>query len=260
VIPTERIEIEGLRELFAIPQPGVAMRELDGAICTAATADPESRILNRAVGLGLDTPLTEEQLDAAIDFFEELGVTWFVSLAPEAGSDALSLLESQGFVADYAWAKFTRAADDAPRTETALRVECVGAEHARVFGEIVQRCYGFAPFAADWMEQLPATSWRCYLALDGNEPAAAGALYVSERMGYLSFAATLPEHRRKGAQNALLARRIRDAREAGCDLVVTETGERIAGRPSNSYRNIERAGFELAYLRPNYRAPSTASR
>ena len=40
----------------------------------------------------------------------------------------------------------------------------------------------------------------------------------------------------------LLAARIKHAREAGCDIVVTETGELRDDRPSNSYRNILRAG------------------
>ena len=42
----------------------------------------------------------------------------------------------------------------------------------------------------------------------------------------------------------------------GCTLVVTETGERIADRPSSSYRNILRYGFEEQYLRPNWIAPA----
>ena len=63
------------------------------------------------------------------------------------------------------------------------------------------------------------------------------------------FAATLPEHRGKGAQSALLAERIGRAAELGCDVVVTETGEQRDDRPSNSYRNILRAGFsEVAVI------------
>ena len=50
--------------------------------------------------------------------------------------------------------------------------------------------------------------WDCWLALDGDEPAAAAGLFVAEGVGYLGFAATLPEHRGKGGQNALLAARI----------------------------------------------------
>ena len=77
-------------------------------------------------------------------------------------------------------------------------------------------------------------------------------MFVSEGVGYLGFAATLPEHRAKGGQSALLARRIRHAREAGCDVLVTETGERRDDLPSNSYRNILRAGFTEVAVRSNW--------
>jgi hypothetical protein len=35
--------------------------------------------------------------------------------------------------------------------------------------------------------------------------------------------------------------------------MTVETGERTEGRPSGSYRNIRRAGFVEARLRPNWR-------
>ncbi|HEV2786041.1 MAG TPA: GNAT family N-acetyltransferase, partial [Solirubrobacteraceae bacterium] len=71
-------------------------------------------------------------------------------------------------------------------------------------------------------------------------------------VAYLGFAGTLIEHRGKGAQTALLARRIQRARELGCQRLVTETGERKAGRPSNSYRNILRAGFTEVAVTANW--------
>jgi hypothetical protein len=37
--------------------------------------------------------------------------------------------------------------------------------------------------------------------------------------------------------------------------LVTETGERVEGRPSNSYRNLLRVGFQEEYLRPNWLSP-----
>jgi hypothetical protein len=76
-------------------------------------------------------------------------------------------------------------------------------------------------------------------------------MYAKEGVAYLGVAGTLPGHRGKGAQNALLAIRIRRAAELGCDLVVTETGERRDDRPSNSYRNILRAGFQETAVTAN---------
>ena len=98
--------------------------------------------------------------------------------------------------------------------------------------------------------------WHCWLALADDEPAGAAALFVADGAGYLGLAGTAPEHRGRGAQSALLAARIERARELGCDAVFTETGEQLPDRPSSSYRNIVRAGFEELYVVPNWLSPA----
>jgi GNAT superfamily N-acetyltransferase len=105
-------------------------------------------------------------------------------------------------------------------------------------------------------EHLPGRpGWGCYLADAGELPVAAGAVFVSGDHAWLGQATTLPEHRRRGGQSALIAARIGQARAAGATVIVTETGETVDGRPANSYHNILRAGFEPAYVRPNYISP-----
>jgi hypothetical protein len=97
------------------------------------------------------------------------------------------------------------------------------------------------------------------VAYDGGAPAAAGALFVTGRVGWTGIGATVPELRGKGGQSALLAARIKAASAAGCEVVVTETGEPVDGLPNGSYRNILRAGFEPVYVRANYFAAIAAS-
>jgi GNAT superfamily N-acetyltransferase len=58
--------------------------------------------------------------------------------------------------------------------------------------------------------------------------------------------ATLRSFRGRGVQSALIARRARLARDAGCDLAVACV---IPG--SGSHRNYERLGFQLVYMRVN---------
>jgi len=107
--------------------------------------------------------------------------------------------------------------------------------------------------AAEWLGSVAGTpGFRAFLAWADGEPAGTGALFVGERIGWLGLAATVPEHRRKGAQGALLAARLRAAAAAGIGELTTETGERLAYRPSNSYRNLLRFGFEEQYVRANY--------
>jgi len=75
---------------------------------------------------------------------------------------------------------------------------------------------------------------------------------IEDGIAELGIGATLEAARGRGCQTALLHRRIGDAAEAGCHTLLVETGERVPDRPSASYRNILKAGFDEAYLRPNW--------
>lgn len=43
-----------------------------------------------------------------------------------------------------------------------------------------------------------------------------------------------------------------DAVALGCEWITVETAEDRPERPASSFRNVRRAGFTLAYLRPNW--------
>jgi len=122
------------------------------------------------------------------------------------------------------------------------------------FGMIAATGFGLPAWAAAFFADLPGRErWRCYVArVDGTAQACA-AMLVDGAVAELGIAATLEPARGRGCQPALLHRRILDAAAAGCDTLLIETGERVPGRPSASYRNILRAGFKEAYLRPNWR-------
>jgi GNAT superfamily N-acetyltransferase len=94
----------------------------------------------------------------------------------------------------------------------------------------------------------PLPGWHAFLALAGDELAAAAAVWIDAPNAYFGFAGTHVEHRGKGGQGALFAARIERALEAGCTRLVTETGERRDDRPSSSYRNILRYGFEERFV------------
>ena len=56
-------------------------------------------------------------------------------------------------------------------------------------------------------------------------------------------AATAENYRQRGAQQAFIAKRVEQAEQIGCSLLVSETLYMI----EHSYRNLQRAGFEQAY-------------
>ncbi|WP_053239112.1 GNAT family N-acetyltransferase [Sandaracinus amylolyticus] len=93
-----------------------------------------------------------------------------------------------------------------------------------------------------------AQGYRRYLAMREGAIAGGASLRVHRdengAIAQLAGAATLPAHRRRGVQSALLRARLRDAAEAGCDLAVVTT------QPgSRSQHNAQNAGFALLYTR-----------
>ena len=83
-----------------------------------------------------------------------------------------------------------------------------------------------------------------YLACRDGAVAGAASLVRMDGVALLCGAATLPPHRRRGVQTALLARRLELAAQAGCDLAVVTT------QPgSRSQENAQKQGFSLLYTR-----------
>ena len=137
-----------------------------------------------------------------------------------------------------------------------LDVARVGPERADDFATVVAGGFGMP----DWAKPLAANvvgrpGWSCYVAYDRRLAGRRGRAVRPRGSRLARLRGDAPEFRGRGAQSALLAARIEDARQQGCRDVTTETGELEDDRPSNSYRNIVRAGFREAGARANYRAP-----
>jgi GNAT superfamily N-acetyltransferase len=256
--PVERGELEAFRDLFAAApsELGAQVAELGGALCLRLDTAPATGEFNRAIGLGLGRAATEEGLDSVVGFLN--GTASLLAIAPAAAPPELEeWLGARGFARGYGWTKFSRGVADPPLPRTELRVERDG--DGAAFAQAVIRGYGIPDAFAPWLQDLARRErWHCFVAFDGDTPAGAAALYAAGDVGWLGVAATVPEHRGKGAQSAILAARIEAAAAAGCSVVVTETGEPVDGQPGASYRNILRAGFEPQYVRANY-VPSAAS-
>jgi GNAT superfamily N-acetyltransferase len=230
--------------------------DLDGTLVLRAPDAPHSPMLNRILRLGVERPADEALLAAAIEAME--GLRHYVSLSPDAEPPELSRwLQARGYEPGWGWMQFARGVDEVPAPATRLELVEVGQEQAAAFAGVVRRAYELPEATETRLAAIPLLpGWTCWLALAGGEPAGAAGLFVADGAGYLGLAGTLPEHRGQGTQGALLATRIRRARELGCDTVFTETGERRPDRPSASYRNIIRIGFRELYVVPNWLSPS----
>jgi len=260
----ERGELHAFLDMFAAlpaslgPELGAVATQIGGATCTALPALAASREFNRVTGLGESEPFTDADLEAVDRFYADAGAPGYVVTLSPTGA-ALGLrerLEARGFTEAYAWMKFARPAADPPPATTDLEIAPARPDQADAFAAVAIASFGMPGAFTAWLAALVGRrGWTCMLALDGEEPVGAGALHVHDGAGWLGIGGTLPAARGRGAQSSLLAARIAAAQAVGAVALETETGERVDDRPSASYRNILRAGFTEAYLRPNFASP-----
>ncbi len=210
---------------------------------------------SRLIGLGLVEPVTESMLDELMAFIFDTGTRCFtVHVCPTTQPEYIhDWLRERGFWLQDRHAKFYRGDEPPQEVFSDLRIEQTGPDYADAFAYVVTQSFGISDYIHPWMcAAVGRPNWRHYVAWDGDQPAAAGALYICDDVGWLGHGSTLPGFRRRGAQGAILSRRIRDGIAHGCKWFVTDTGEDTPETPNQSFRNMQRSGFRLGYYRWNY--------
>lgn len=212
-------------------------------------------LFNRVMGLGLKAQPSYGMIQSLVQHYRGSGVRNFgIQLSPACAQPLLTgwMTKCDLHIRDY-WTKVYRSREPAVSIPTDLRVEQIDESLAETFGNVA--CEGFG-MPIELKSILAGTigrpGWNHYIAFDEDKPAAAAALYVRNDAGWLGVAATLPSYRRRGAQGALMARRICDGAKLGCEWLVTETGQDRAEKPNPSFHNMVRTGFKVAYDRPNF--------
>lgn len=240
---------------------GISRAE-DGGALQLTCETRNHPFFNRVMGVGARAEKLAAWLDRIEEHYAGRGITrWMLQVAPAGLSPGLTdALSERGLVPLRGWVKHAGRVDDLRASIATrpgnLRVERIGSEGGEAFASILVPAFDFPGGSGSWpAATVGRPGWLHYLAYDGEMPAACGAMFVMAGVATLTFAATRPECRQRGAQTALIARRIRDARDLGLDWIVTETDEELPHRPNPSYRNVERAGMPARYLRSNWGPP-----
>jgi hypothetical protein len=237
-------------------QLGTRTRRFGRAVALA-TPGADAAAVNRAVGLGLERPLDSALLADVNAFFREAGVPrWLVECAPEAtvlgGRETLA---RQGGVLKTPTVKFVcnlRDVTPVAASNTVSVVEVSG-EAADAFRSIVGEAYAMPDLMkADLVSTVGHTGWHHYMAFDGERPIAGAGMFVQDDGAWFGVAGTSADARNRGAQTALLTRRLADAKQLGCSWVTAETSPDTPEHPNPSYRNMLRLGMRIAYLRDKY--------
>jgi len=248
--------VEARAQVF--PERGATWTEIAG---TYAMFDGPDSPITQTFGLGLFEAPTNEALAAIERFYEERGAPAFHEVSPLADMQTFALLNARGYQPFEFTSVMYRAigqagqASQAGRTDQAgsnnVHVRRAGAEDAVLYARTAAEGWresGFAEFVHD-MARVYAASQDVdiFLAeLDGRA-IATGVLSIFDGVAHFAGASTIPDGRRRGAQNALLDHRLRFAAERGCDIALMGA---LPG--SGSQRNAERNGFRIAYTRVKF--------
>ena len=229
-----------------------------GAAVAAGPSSPFSKV----AGLGFED--LDEQMLAAIELeFARHATPVRVELA-SLGDPALgSLLTRRGYVLSGFENVLARPLDEmaraAPASDPTVSVRRIVADESAQWGDLVATAFlhpdSFdGPASQDvidraTLEEIYEDASNVedlvrYLAWHDGEAAGGGSLRIRKGIAQLCGAATLPDHRRRGIQTALLRERLADAARQGCDIAVVTT------QPgSKSQENVQRQGFTLLYCR-----------
>lgn len=216
----------------------------------AVFAGPDSP-LNRAVGLGMDGPVTPEQIDQAEAFFFCRKAPTVVDVCPLADQSLWALLGQRGYRIAFFLNTLIRpaagVADPPIPVAQDVAVTAVPAHGLDAWAALVTEGFGYrqAPDQPNIARVTAASDGvTVYVATVGGEPAGGGAMQVCGGVGGLMSTSVLPAYRGRGVQTALLRVRLEALLRSGCDVINVQTSP-----GGGSQRNVMRFGFTQAYTK-----------
>jgi hypothetical protein len=226
---------------------GVMVRDVPGTWC------------NIAIGVALDQPFAPGELERIEDFYISAGIEPRIETSPYIHRGALAQLAARGWVVRGYDSLLYRPLQNvnlpAIPQIPGLTIHAVTPDdHHAMMNFARVSCSGFTPPGkSPTSEDIElclrtansAAVFPLMACIDG-EPASAGFVEVRPSGAYAIAAlyalSTLPQFRKRGLQQALIAARLTFARDRGADVAL------IAGPPgAGTERNVRRVGFEIAY-------------
>lgn len=269
-IPVELLEKAEAEEMYefeeGVREParstwGLESMRLGGGVVLGMRDDP-SHYWSKALGFGFDEPVTLPLMEQVIAFYQDRNIqVATIQLAPTAiPDDWPAICEKLGIERGGNIRKLATDIDTAvdassgARLDDGLTVGPVAPDEAAEWAAVMPPAMGMP---LQGMQEMAAASvgrpgWHPFAVREGGAIIAVATLRVQRHLGSLFAGCTLPDARGRGAQSALIAARVRAARDAGCRFLVVETFDEPAGTHNSSYHNLVRAGFSQRYSRPNW--------
>jgi GNAT superfamily N-acetyltransferase len=248
----------------AVADLGIDIQRFGPIQATAFAEEPEVPSLNQIQGAAEPGAIEGGYLADAVEWMRSREVDYRVPVAESRpGSEqAEGWLGAHGYERGGEWTKFVRDAGppDLP-ADPEIEIFELGEQEADGEGLSIMARQGLGlPLMAETLIfSLPIkANWRCYTAVLFPEDAVAstGSMLIDEGVAQLGLDATQEEYRGRGANKALLRRRLADAAEAGCHTVFAALGECEAEQFDAAAHNLLCAGFREAYRSHNWQRPS----
>jgi GNAT superfamily N-acetyltransferase len=214
--------------------------------------------INKVIGVGLDAPIDDATLDGVERVFDERHEPVRVELStlavPASGQQLTArgyrLLGFENVLArrlagvEAPRAGGVRVARIVPGQELLWKDVVVDAAAASDETGVPPDDYSREVVDVVMRDSLAARGFARYLASLDGVIAGGGSMYVHDGVAILTGSATLPQHRRRGVQAALIAHRLHDAHAAGAELAIITTAP-----GTQSQANVMKLGFALVYAR-----------
>ncbi len=206
--------------------------------------------------------ISQDEIERLIAWFGEIGKAARLEISDRAGVPTFAVLGAAGFrLKDLVSILTLEIADGVPPPSLphGVRIAMVSPDDApacRRLAEVVTQQFAVPGTQADPSDIAANDAGFRHpdsLALgafDGDTCVGGAFFDVADGVAALWGAAVHTNYRRRGVQQALMAHRLKLAREMGASLAFIETS---SGGPTQ--RNASALGFELAYTRANMFRP-----
>lgn len=240
-----------LAQALTASQPDAALEPFGGGVAIFAGVDSP---MTHAVGIGMQRPVPEAELEHMEAFFRDRNSACLIDLCPLADVSVIAFVQSRRYRVIEFNNVLARRITSQEEIPSDRRIRPVLAGEVEQFSRLVLRGFSESmPFSEEMVQTMTATLGpsHAWVASEGTpagdaEPESGAAMGIRSGVALFYGDATLRDARRKGWQSKLIQARLLAAQRAGCDLAIVSV---LPG--SASHRNYERAGFQLIYMRVN---------
>ncbi len=236
------------------PESRAEWIEVGGAY---AMFDGAESPLTQTFGLGMFDEIGAAEINEIEAFFKKHDAPVFHEVSPLADAAIIQLLNERGYQPIEMTSVLYQAIDEKmafdPAANSQIETRIIKKTDVDLWARTsVNGWRTKMPELGEFMFSLGQISARCksafpFLAELDGEAISTGMLFIHDDIALLGGASTVPEGRRKGAQNALLAARLKFAAERGCKIAAMGA---LPG--SQSQRNAEKNNFRIAYTRTKW--------